>query len=166
VADVTDANGVSMGSEDVLRVHQDPGRLHRAFSIFIFNAQGETLLQRRSSTKRTFAGLWSNACCSHPRPGQDIRSEAERRLIEEMGFTVPLEEVGHFTYRAEDAGSGLVEHEFDHVLGGRFDGTPDPDPSEVSEWRWTTVAALRSELARDPASFTPWLSPALPLLLR
>jgi isopentenyl-diphosphate delta-isomerase len=161
LVDLTDTRGTSIGSDDVLRAHRGEGRLHRAFSIFVFDTRGRTLLQRRSPEKRTFGGLWSNACCSHPRPDADIHAEAERRLAEEMGFTVRLEEVGRFTYRAEDPGSGLVEHEYDHVLVGRFDGTPAPDPTEVSDWRWTTFADLRSELSRDPASFTPWLSPAL-----
>lgn len=161
IVDVTDERGASVGTEDLLRAHQGAGRLHRAFSIFVFNSRGETLLQRRSPAKRTFPGLWSNACCSHPRPGWDLRSEADRRLQEEMGFTVPVEEVGRFTYRAEDPASGLIEHEYDHVLIGWFDGVPEPDPSEVSEWAWTALADLEGALASEPERYTPWLKQAL-----
>jgi isopentenyl-diphosphate Delta-isomerase len=159
--DLTDERGASIGIDDVLQAHQGDGRLHRAFSIFVFDSQGRTLLQRRAPGKRTFGGLWSNACCSHPRPGRDIRAEAERRLREEMGFTVPLEEVGQFTYRAEEPGSGLVEHEYDHVLVGWFDGAPQPDPLEASDWTWTAVSDLKRDLARHPDRFTPWLGKAL-----
>lgn len=159
--ELTDPRGKSIGVEEVLKAHRDDGRLHRAFSVFIFDSEGRTLLQRRSPAKRTFGGLWSNACCGHPRPGHSLQAEAERRLGEEMGFIVPLEEVARFTYRAADPGSGLVEHEYDHVLMGRFDGVPQPDPAEASEWKWTTASALWAAMERDPASFTPWLAPAI-----
>jgi isopentenyl-diphosphate delta-isomerase len=81
-----------------------------------------------------------------------------------MGFAVPVEELGHFTYRAVDPESGLVEHEYDHVFVGWFDGAPKPDPSEVSDWTWTALANLKLDLARDPDRFTPWLGKALEAL--
>jgi isopentenyl-diphosphate Delta-isomerase len=163
---LTNEAGSAIGTEDVVRAHQDGGRLHRAFSIFVFDGQGRTLLQRRSLAKRTFPGLWSNACCSHPRPGQDLLTAAQDRLRGEMGFTVSLEEVARFVYRALDEGSGLTEHEYDHVLVGTFDGEPRPDPAEASDWRWVEPEALRLDLSLTPAIYTPWLGPGLEALAR
>jgi len=160
LVELTDGSGSAMGTEDVLHAHQR-GHLHRAFSVFVFNSNGETLLQRRAPAKRTFGGRWSNTCCGHPAPGEQVLVAASRRLGEEMGFDVSLEEAAPFTYRARDDVSGLTEHEFDHVLVGRFDGSPNPDPAEADEWMWIEVDALKTDLARDPSRYTPWLGSAL-----
>jgi isopentenyl-diphosphate delta-isomerase len=160
LVELTDGSGSVVGTEDVVSAHQD-GHLHRAFSVFVFNSNGETLLQRRAPGKRTFGGRWSNTCCGHPAPGEEVLTAAGRRLGEEMGFGVPLEETAPFTYWASDDVSGLTEHEYDHVLVGRFDGSPNPDPTEADEWMWIEVDALRADLARDPSRYTPWLGSAL-----
>lgn len=139
-----------------LKAHQNGGRLHRAFSIFIFNARGELLLQRRAAGKYHFGGLWTNACCSHPRRGQTILDAARQRLREELGFETELTETFSFTYRATDPASGLTEHELDHVLIGRFDGLPEPNPDEVAEWKWVTPAKLLADLNLHSNAFTPW----------
>ena len=156
-------SGTDIGHEDVLRAHQH-GLLHRAFSILVFNNLGETLLQRRSTAKRTFGGLWTNTCCGHPRPREPVLTAAQRRLHEEMGIAVALEEAARFTYRASDEVSGLTEHEYDHVLVGRFDGSIDPDSQEVADWKWIGMDALRLNLGVDPSSYSPWLRPALEAL--
>jgi isopentenyl-diphosphate Delta-isomerase len=162
-----DADGNETGRMDKLAAHQGHGHLHRAFSVFLVDADGRLLLQRRASSKHHFRDLWTNACCSHPRPGEDVLEAGVRRVGQELGVTLDqgsLREVGSFIYRARDDESGLVEHEWDHVLVGRFEGEPDPDPAEVGDWRWVDRAALDAELAADPASFTPWFSPALAVL--
>jgi isopentenyl-diphosphate delta-isomerase len=146
-----------------LAVHRT-GELHRAFSAFVFDSAGRLLLQRRAGTKYHSGGLWTNTCCGHPRPGEDIVDAAERRLAEEMGISTALRHVGAFTYRA-DVGDGLVEHEFDHVLVGAFDGEPAPVATEVDAWRWLAPEALMVECAAHPARFTPWLAQALRLAL-
>jgi isopentenyl-diphosphate delta-isomerase len=157
------ATGEPLGSCGVRQAHEPPGRLHRAFSVVLFDPAGRTLIQRRASTKSRFAGLWSNACCSHPAPGSSLIDFAVARLGEELRLEVPdLREAGRFTYQAADAASGYVEHEYDHVLVHTGPaGDPNPEPSEVDEWRWVDVGRLRAEMAARPAEFTPWFAQAL-----
>jgi isopentenyl-diphosphate delta-isomerase len=137
--------------------------LHRAFSVFIFNSKKEMLLQRRAEGKYHSGGLWTNACCSHPRPGEDTRDAAIRRLREELGFAVPLEKEFEFVYRSE-FGNGLTEHEFDHVFTGIYDGPVQPDLEEVNGYRFVSLGQIETELAEIPERFTAWFHLAFPLL--
>jgi isopentenyl-diphosphate delta-isomerase len=141
--------------------HQDGGRLHRAFSVFLFDAGGRMLLQRRALGKYHFGGLWTNACCSHPRRGQLVAAGAAARLRYELGIAVPLSPLLTFIYRAHDPVSGLTEHELDHVFVGRFDGTPTPNPAEVMDLAWVAPADLLADVARRPERFTPWFKVVL-----
>src|SRR5688500_14176064 len=120
---------VEIGKMEKLEAHQK-AVLHRAFSVFIFNKKGEMLLQQRARNKYHSAGLWTNACCSHPSPGEDTLSAASRRLIEEMGFSTALTKIFEFTYQTR-FDNGLTEHEYDHVYTGVFEGTIKPNPDEV-----------------------------------
>lgn len=151
------------GRVDKMTAHRE-GILHRAFSIFVFDEEDRLLLQRRARRKYHSGGLWSNTCCSHPRAGESLLDAAHRRLREEMGFDCGLEAVFGFVYRANLDG-GLVEHEFDHVIVGRFQGAPTPDPSEVDAWKWESLPAVESQLAGNPAAFTAWFKLALDGLL-
>ncbi len=160
---VDDAGDV-IGSAAKLTAHQAPGMLHVAFSVVVLDDRGNVLLQRRSASKHHFRGLWSNTCCSHPRPGEGIVAAGERRLAEEMGFTTSLVDVGAFTYRAVDPDSGLVEHEMDHVLVGRHREDPDPDPAEADDWHWTDLDVLIADVAARPGRYTPWLAQVLDLV--
>lgn len=144
----------AVGVEDKLQAHV-AGVLHRAFSVFVFNARGDLLLQQRHPAKYHSGGLWSNTCCSHPRPGETVEAAAQRRLHEEMGFTCPLHRLFGFVYRARLDG-GLYEHEYDHVFVGRFDGTPAPDAAEVAAWRWIAPEALRRDVHAHPEHYTYW----------
>jgi isopentenyl-diphosphate Delta-isomerase len=137
--------------------------LHRAFSVFIFNRKGEMLLQRRALSKYHSGGLWTNACCSHPRPEEDTRQAAGRRLSEELGFVVPLEKIFDFTYRSA-FDNGLTEYEFDHVYVGYYDQDVHPNPEEVSEYRWLSPEAVQAELAASPSAYTSWFHLAYPLV--
>lgn len=148
-----------IGTAEKLAAHRD-GTLHRAFSVFVFDARGRVLLQRRAPGKYHSGGLWSNSCCGHSRPGEAVIDAARRRLREEMGFDCALEPAGAFTYRAS-LDHGLIEHEYDHVFVGRFDGDPAPDPAEVAEWQWMAVSELMVALDRDERNYTVWLKPAL-----
>ncbi len=148
-----------LGSGEKLQTHR-AGALHRAFSIFVFDAAKRLLLQQRARTKYHSAGLWSNTCCGHPRPGEDTTAAAHRRLREEMNFDCALRPAFGFLYRAELAGQ-LVEHEYDHVFVGEFNGVPTPDVAEVEAWRWVSMAELRRELHRHPAEYSYWLRIAL-----
>jgi isopentenyl-diphosphate delta-isomerase len=155
--------GDEIGVADKLEAHRS-GRLHRAVSVFIVRGD-RLLLQRRAPGKYHFGGLWTNTCCTHPRPGESPLAAGERRLPEEMGIAAAeLHEVGHFVYTALDPVSGLTEHEFDHVLIGSAEGDPAPDPAEVAEWRWVELDDLRRRLSVEPDRFTPWLGPALDLV--
>ena len=151
---LVDESDGEIGTASKLQAHRD-GALHRAFSVFIFNSRGEILLQRRASDKYHSGGLWSNTCCSHPRPGEDTDIAALRRLEEEMGLSLPLVPVFSFTYRSEFA-DGLWEHEYDHVYIGRTDEDPRPDPEEVRDWRWASVEEVAKEMERHPERFTVW----------
>lgn len=137
--------------------------LHRAFSVFIFNSSGEMLLQQRAPEKYHSAGLWTNACCSHPRPGEDTRDAAGRRLFEELGFRTDLEKVFSFTYRSEFE-NGLTEHEFDHVFVGKYDLQPNPDRKEVSDYRYQSMQDIETALMARPGEFTSWFRLAFPLV--
>jgi isopentenyl-diphosphate delta-isomerase len=156
---LVDERDSAIGAEEKMRAHLD-GKLHRAFSIFVFNSEQELLLQRRAHAKYHSGGLWSNTCCGHPRPHETVTAAAKRRLREEMGFVCGLEESFGFLYRAE-LDHELIEHEFDHVLVGQFDGEPHPDPAEVCEFQWLSLDRLRRALATTPESFTYWLKVAL-----
>jgi isopentenyl-diphosphate delta-isomerase len=131
------------------------GKLHRAISVFIFNTRGELLLQQRSGTKYHSAHLWTNTCCSHPRPGESVRDAAGRRLFEEMGLKCPLKEIFDFTYIAK-LGNDLTEYEYDHVFTGVTDALPERDEQEVAAWRYISVSNLEEELQKDPERYTEW----------
>jgi isopentenyl-diphosphate delta-isomerase len=156
---LVDERDRTVGSEEKLRAHRD-GRLHRAFSIFVFNARQELLLQRRAASKYHSGGLWSNTCCGHPRPGEKTNAAARRRLGEEMGFACDLRESFSFLYRAE-LDDSLIEHEVDHVLIGGFSGKPCPDPNEVAEFQWLSLDKLHRDIEARPRAFTWWLCVAL-----
>jgi isopentenyl-diphosphate delta-isomerase len=161
---LVDESGAPTGSAEKISAHQPPGHLHLAFSVFVFDERGRVLLQRRAVHKHHFRSRWSNTCCGHPRFGEAVAEAGRRRLHEEMGIDLDLEVVGRFTYRAEDPESGLVEHEIDDVLRGFYLGEPDPNPDEVSAWRWAEVEDIETDLADQPDEYTPWLLPALRVL--
>lgn len=156
-----------IGVEEKMRAHQ-LGLLHRAFSVFIFKdpSQEQLLLQRRHPSKYHCGNLWTNTCCSHPRPGEDILEAAHRRLQEEMGFDTSLTEVGVFQYKASFE-NGLIENEIDHVFVG-FSSIEkfSPHPHEVAEWKWLKIPQIKKELKENPKTFTPWFLKALTVALR
>lgn len=152
---LVDADDRETGTAGKMEAHR-AGALHRAFSVIVWNSAGEVLLQRRARGKYHSGGLWANACCGHPRPGEAVDRAAVRRLGEELGFACPLEEFGAITYRA-DLDRGLVEHEYVHVFRGLHDGgAMAPDPNEVAEIRWIAPDALQTALADTPEIFAAW----------
>ena len=132
------------------------GLLHRAISIIVFNSNGEMLIQQRADSKYHWAGIWSNTVCTHPREGESYLEAAQRRLEEELGFSTPLEEVFDFIYKAKDEGSGLTEHELDHVFIGQYDGEIPFNTDEVKSVRWISWVSLSEELATYPERFSFW----------
>jgi isopentenyl-diphosphate delta-isomerase len=148
-----------LGTAPKQAVHVD-GRLHRAFSVFVFDGAGNTLLQRRAGAKYHSGGLWSNTCCGHPRPGETTRGAARRRLREEMGFDCALHPALSFVYK-RDLENGLIEHELDHVFVGQFDGIPVPNPEEVDDWRWAALSVVATDTIANPQLYSAWFPIAL-----
>jgi isopentenyl-diphosphate delta-isomerase len=147
--------GRRIGVSEKLEAHRK-GLLHRAFSIFLFNETGEMLLQQRATAKYHFGGLWSNACCSHPRPGEQVRSAAHRRLREELGIACPLKISGNMVYQFVDGKSGLTEHEFDYLFTGLYHGEVPFNRQEVMAVKWMPVKELEKRMITRPQQFTPW----------
>lgn len=160
---LVDENDRPVGMAAKMEVHEN-GLLHRAFSIFIFNTKGEMLLQRRSGSKYHSGGLWSNACCSHPQPGQDTQSAAQKRLYEEMGFTIGLEKIFDFIYRA-DFENGLTEFEFDHVFAGEYEGEIIINKEEADDYCYKTVKEIGESLKAHPQKYTAWFHIAFPRIV-
>ncbi|MBK7375517.1 MAG: isopentenyl-diphosphate Delta-isomerase [Ferruginibacter sp.] len=157
---LVDEQDQPVGSMEKMEVHQK-ALLHRAFSIFIFNSRGEMLLHKRADKKYHSAGLWTNACCSHPRPGEDTRAAAEKRLHEEMGIVTPLNKAFDFVYRA-GFDNGLTEYEFDHVFVGAYNGEIFPDDEEVSDYCFKTIDEIKSSIQSHPQKYTEWFKIAFP----
>ncbi len=160
---LVDENDQPVGREEKMKTHE-LGLLHRAFSVCIFRGQGddmEFLLQRRQDDKYHCGGLWTNTCCSHPRADEAVLDAGSRRLAEEMGFSVQLEDVGTFIYKAAFT-NGLIEHELDHVLLGTTEKeTFNYNSEEVAEVKWLNVKNLFDDLEKNPNHYTPWFLPAL-----
>lgn len=164
---LVDTDDRPLGAASKTAVHAS-GQLHRAFSVIVYDNAGRMLQQQRARSKYHSGGLWSNTCCSHPRPGEDTEAAAHRRLVEKMGFDCHLERVHAFVYRA-DFDNGLTEHEYDHVFIGRCEAEPQHDPAEVDAWRWIDPLELQREAARAPGHFTAWFLRCLaeiPALMR
>lgn len=154
-----------LGTSEKIAAHLGAGRLHRSFSIFLIGSDGRLLLQRRSLKKYHFGGLWSNACCGHPRPDESLADAAARRLHEEIGAVATLRPAFSFVYCATDHHSGYTEREYDHVFVGRFDGRLDPCPNEVDDLRWASPRELAADTHLNAQLYTPWFLIAAPQVL-
>lgn len=160
---LVDESDNETGTAEKMHAHRE-GLLHRAFSVFIFNEDGEMMLQRRALNKYHSPGLWSNTCCSHPQPGEETEDAAHRRLKEEMGFDCKLETKGTFIYKVQFE-NGLIEHELDHIYTGVFTGSPLINREEVFTWKWADPQEVKKELKEHPERFTYWLRLAIEKLL-
>jgi isopentenyl-diphosphate delta-isomerase len=143
-----------IGEGGKLEVHRR-GALHRAHSVIVWDSAGRLLLQKRNARKYHSGGLWTNACCGHPRPGEDALAAAMRRLGEEMGFTCPLEPLGTIRYRAE-LDDGMIEHELVHIFRGVYDGPVSPDPVETEGYQWASLEQVKADAAAMPLRFSAW----------
>ncbi|MBK9284578.1 MAG: isopentenyl-diphosphate Delta-isomerase [Sphingobacteriaceae bacterium] len=156
---LVDENDQIIGEMEKMEAHQS-GSLHRAFSVFIFNSKGYMLLQQRALNKYHSPGLWTNACCSHPRPGEETLDAANRRLMEEMGMKVALELKNHFIYKSSEEASGfengLIEHEFDYVFTGTSDKDPIINKEEVAAYQWKSIEEIEKDLMAHPHQYTFW----------
>jgi isopentenyl-diphosphate delta-isomerase len=157
-------NDVAIGTMEKLEAHQK-GLLHRAFSVFIFNDKNELLLQRRALTKYHSAGLWTNTCCSHPRPNETTLNAANRRLVEEMGIETELIFKTSFIYKTK-FDNGLTEHEFDHIFFGTSNENPIINTEEVDSFVWMSVETLKQKINLKPNEFTSWFKIAVKKLFK
>lgn len=148
-----------LGVMEKMEAHQK-GVLHRAFSVFIFNANGEMLLQQRALSKYHSAGLWTNTCCSHPRPGENVADAALRRLNEEMGLSVPLTMKTTFIYKAV-FDNQLTEHELDYIFIGICNADPQINPEEVNAFKWLSPHQVKDAIKTAPHQFTAWFKIAM-----
>lgn len=151
-----DNNDNPIGEMEKQEAHEK-GLLHRAFSVFIFNSKGELLLQRRAGHKYHSGGLWTNTCCSHPAPEEDITSAARSRLKMEMGIDAPLRFIRKFTYKAPFS-NGLTEYETDYIYVGYTNQLPSVNPDEVSEYKYLTPEQIRQDIKLHPERYTAWLT--------
>ena len=149
-----------VGTCEKMEAHRK-GFLHRAFSVFLFDSSGRLLLQQRALEKYHCGGLWSNTCCSHPYPSEEVIDAATRRLQEELGFTTSLTKAFDFVYRAE-LNNGLIEQEFDHVFIGSYEGLLQPNPAEVMGVEYVHLDELAQRMETEPGQFTPWFHIAFP----
>lgn len=161
---LVDENDTPIGSMEKMEAHEK-ALLHRAFSVFIFNSKNEMLIHQRAHSKYHSGGLWTNACCSHPRENETAEQAAHRRLVEEMGFDCPINFRFSFIYKAE-LDQGLTEHEFDHVFTGVYESEIKPNPEEVADYRFLSLDQLRAELNSTPDLFTEWFKIAFKQLDR
>jgi len=151
---LVDEQDNKVGLMEKIEAHEK-ALLHRAFSVFIFNAEGELMLQQRALHKYHSPGLWTNTCCSHQRDGESNIEAGKRRLKEEMGFVVDLKETTSFIYKAP-FDNGLTEHELDHILVGRYDQAPELNPEEAAGWKWMSLPDIKNDIAKNPHRYTAW----------
>lgn len=151
---LVDKEDNTLGTIEKMAAHEK-GLLHRAFSVLIYNSKGEMLIHKRAESKYHCGGLWTNACCSHPMPDESPYDAANRRLMEEMGMQAHLEYCFAFIYKAPFE-NGLIEHEYDHVFKAITDDLPEPDSSEVSDWKYMSTDVLKKDVKDFPERYTVW----------
>jgi isopentenyl-diphosphate delta-isomerase len=151
-----------VGGMEKMAAHRRP-RLHRAFSVFLFDGDG-VLLQQRAAHKYHSGNLWTNSCCSHPRVGEELMPAASRRLREELGVSAPLQEIASFVYYHQ-FDENLYEYEFDHVLLGEYHGPTHPDPEEAARVEWVKTDRLALDLMERPQIYSAWFRTAAPIVL-
>ncbi|MGB8705020.1 MAG: isopentenyl-diphosphate Delta-isomerase [Gillisia sp.] len=151
---LVDKNDRQVGLMPKMEAHEK-GLLHRAFSVFIFNDKNELMLQQRALAKYHSPGLWTNTCCSHQREGESNIEAGKRRLQEEMGFSTDLKDTISFIYKAP-FDNGLTEHEFDHILVGKYNQDPDLNPEEAADFKWMGLEAVKDDMEQNPGIYTEW----------
>lgn len=152
---LVDKNNNRIGIGEKIKAHKE-GKLHRAFSIFIFNSKGELLIQQRATTKYHSGGLWSNTVCSHPKPDESFEQAVHRRLKEEMGFDCDLKKVFAFVYNT-GLQNDLIENEYDCVYFGKYNGKTNPNYKEIMDYKWITIRELMQDIVKNPEKYTVWL---------
>ena len=156
---LVDSNDNPLGIMEKMEAHKN-AVLHRAFSVFLFNSNGEMMLQLRAKGKYHSGGLWTNACCGHPKPNESVKEAAQRRLHEEMGIKCGLDKVFHYIYKTPFS-NGLTEHEFLHVFKGTAEKEPTLNPQEAEGWKWISIKDIYEDVKRHPERYTAWFKISL-----
>lgn len=156
---LVDKNNRKIGTEEKTKAHK-MGKLHKAFSIFVFNSKNQLLIQQRAKNKYHSPKLWSNSVCGHPRPNETYSKAIHRRLKEEMGFDCKLKKLFCFIYNA-GFHNGLTENEYDCVFVGKFDGMPKPNKKEIMAYKWASLKELKKDIFKNPNKYSVWLKIAL-----
>jgi len=151
---LVDEHDNELGVMEKIQAHRE-AKMHRAFSVFVFNTKNELMLHKRAANKYHSGGLWTNTCCSHPRPGESNEEAAHRRLKEEMGFSCLITKNFHFTY-CRKLDNELTENELDHVFTGFYNKAPLPNPEEVEDWKWISKKDLLESVKKTPEIYTEW----------
>lgn len=162
---MVDENNKEIGTEEKIKAHKD-GKLHRAFSVFIFNSKGETLLQKRAQEKYHSGSLWSNTCCGHPRPQESLEGAAHRRLEEEMGFNCALVHLDSACFIYQTKINDLFENEYDHIFIGEFNGNPRPDLKEAEDFKWADPKGIQKDIVLNPDKYTYWFKASLDKVIK
>ena len=162
---LVDSSDKEVGTMEKMEAHKFGGSLHRAFSVFIFNTEGDMLLQQRAISKYHSGGLFSNTCCSHPWPNEDIYSAANRRLMEEMGMSCKLLKIFSFEYKAA-LDHGLTEWEFDHVFIGECDDIPEINRLEVESYEYVHIEWLLKDVISRPNRYTEWFKASVEQVIK
>jgi len=147
-------NDKKIGLMPKMEAHKK-GALHRAFSVFIFNNKNELMIQKRNINKYHSPGLWTNTCCSHQKDGESNITAGKRRLLEEMGFCVELNEIGSFIYNV-GVDNGLIEHELDYILVGKYNGNVKINSDEVDNWKWMSLDNIKDDIRTRSKNYTEW----------
>lgn len=157
---LVDENDSVVGYMEKMEAHK-LGLLHRAFSVFVFNAKGDLMLQKRAKSKYHSGGLWTNTCCSHPRSNETVVEAAKRRMQEEMGFVCEVEEKFSFVYKAK-LDNELTEHEYDYVLFGNYNEAPKLNPEEAESYRFMSIDEVKKQITEHPQNYTEWFKICFP----
>jgi isopentenyl-diphosphate delta-isomerase len=151
---LVDKHDNELGLMEKMEAHRK-GALHRAFSVLLYNSKGEVLLQKRSSNKYHSAGLWTNTCCSHPKPAEKMEDAVMRRLKEEMGIDTKPVYTFKFLYKTI-LDNNLIEHELDHVYIGLFNNEPIINLHEVENWKFASMLEVKKDVQKNPKAYTHW----------
>jgi len=157
---LVDKNDKVIGYDDKVKCHAGEGILHRAFTVFIFSAKNELLIQKRSGLKELWPLFWDSSCSSHPRKGETYEGSIKRRLKDEIGIDCETRILGKFQYQEKYKNIGS-ENEICAVASGIYTGEINPNPKEIAEWKWVNLNILKKDITKQPDKYTPWFKIAL-----
>jgi len=153
---LVDEQNNPIGTADKETVHTTDTPLHRAFSLFLFNDKKQLLVTKRASSKKTFAGIWTNSVCGHVSPNEKTLDAVKRRVHQELQIHgVDIYEVAPYRYRFADK-NGIVENEICPIFIGHTNENPTLEKSEVEEYKWVDWNDFLETIKKNPGYYSPW----------